>query len=311
MDDVYQNGVSSSYGGVHHRQPYEQANGFQASQYQESPHDGTQTLPPIQAQRPMLQHASHSYDQYRPHGLSYSTSSAPYQSYYGQSMSQAPYPQNGPQYSTNSSYARQSSQPGVSFDYASASGQSGLPVLRPMPAAGFDTESRAPLNSVQDILGAGRSNQPRPVVGSQGRRGILPSDEGRPPVAAVEGDPASKANFNPAKGADGKYACPHCPKTYLHAKHLKRHHLRRRRMYPEGFYSTDILQTPEIDLIRASCVARHSHEVIFSKGISKNVPYGGATRRVLPNCQTRSLISRSRTRGNRIVHQAQARPSLS
>ena len=31
----------------------------------------------------------------------------------------------------------------------------------------------------------------------------------------------------PAKDADGKFPCPHCNKTYLHAKHLKRHLLRR------------------------------------------------------------------------------------
>lgn len=30
----------------------------------------------------------------------------------------------------------------------------------------------------------------------------------------------------PQKDADGKYPCPHCNKTYLHAKHLKRHLLR-------------------------------------------------------------------------------------
>ncbi|EGD98513.1 hypothetical protein TESG_05885, partial [Trichophyton tonsurans CBS 112818] len=30
----------------------------------------------------------------------------------------------------------------------------------------------------------------------------------------------------PAKDADGKFPCPHCNKTYLHAKHLKRHLLR-------------------------------------------------------------------------------------
>jgi len=30
----------------------------------------------------------------------------------------------------------------------------------------------------------------------------------------------------PQKDADGKFPCPHCTKTYLHAKHLKRHLLR-------------------------------------------------------------------------------------
>jgi hypothetical protein len=32
---------------------------------------------------------------------------------------------------------------------------------------------------------------------------------------------------NATKNAEGKYECPHCNKTYLHLKHLKRHLLRR------------------------------------------------------------------------------------
>jgi hypothetical protein len=69
--------------------------------------------------------------------------------------------------------------------------------------------------------------QPTHVVGSQGRRGILPSAPGRPTVAAV-GTGNSKTAMIPAKDADGKFPCPHCTKTYLHAKHLKRHLLRRK-----------------------------------------------------------------------------------
>jgi hypothetical protein len=66
------------------------------------------------------------------------------------------------------------------------------------------------------------------VVGSQGRRGILPSAPGRPPVMpnGVNGSPKSSAV--PQKDADGKFPCPNCTKTYLHAKHLKRHMLRRK-----------------------------------------------------------------------------------
>jgi len=66
------------------------------------------------------------------------------------------------------------------------------------------------------------------VVGSQGRRGILPSAPGRAPVMpnGVNGSP--KGNAIPAKDADGKFPCPNCTKTYLHAKHLKRHMLRRK-----------------------------------------------------------------------------------
>ena len=226
MDDAYSNGMNPPYGGVHQRPPYDQANGLQSQHYQGAPNDGAQTLPPIQAQRPALHHSASSYDQhYRPQGINWPMSTAPYQSYYGQSVAPAPYnqSQNLSQYS-NDSFARATTQPGTNFDYASAPGQNNLPLLRPMPSTGFDPAQRT---DGLDASGSNNGNPPRPVVGSQGRRGILPSDDGRPPVAAVDGDTSGKANFNPAKGADGKYACPHCPKTYLHAKHLKRHHLRR------------------------------------------------------------------------------------
>ncbi|KAI1839301.1 hypothetical protein JX266_014488, partial [Neoarthrinium moseri] len=68
------------------------------------------------------------------------------------------------------------------------------------------------------------ADQPTHVVGSQGRRGILPSAPGRP--AAPTGPGAGKSTVIPQKVADGKFPCPHCTKTYLHAKHLKRQLLR-------------------------------------------------------------------------------------
>ncbi|KAI9714660.1 MAG: hypothetical protein M1812_006325 [Candelaria pacifica] len=68
--------------------------------------------------------------------------------------------------------------------------------------------------------------QPTHVVGSQGRRGILPSAPGRAAaVTAGVGNTAKNAAI-PPKDAEGKFPCPHCNKTYLHAKHLKRHLLR-------------------------------------------------------------------------------------
>jgi hypothetical protein len=68
---------------------------------------------------------------------------------------------------------------------------------------------------------------PTHVVGSQGRRGILPSAPGRPAVTAT-GPGSTKNAPVPAKDENGKFPCPHCTKTYLHAKHLKRHLLRRK-----------------------------------------------------------------------------------
>ncbi|RMZ75696.1 hypothetical protein DV738_g5344, partial [Chaetothyriales sp. CBS 135597] len=70
-------------------------------------------------------------------------------------------------------------------------------------------------------------DQPRThVVGSQGRRGILPSAPGRPPVSQNGLNGSPKGGQIPQKDADGKFPCPNCTKTYLHAKHLKRHMLR-------------------------------------------------------------------------------------
>ena len=103
-----------------------------------------------------------------------------------------------------------------------------LPDIRPMPVGGMN-----PLLSLSDQVLSQQipvgDHEPPPthVVGSQGRRGILPSIPGR--AAAVTGSNASsgKSANLPTKDADGKFPCPYCSKTYLHAKHLKRHLLRR------------------------------------------------------------------------------------
>jgi hypothetical protein len=63
--------------------------------------------------------------------------------------------------------------------------------------------------------------QPTHVVGQQGRRGVLPTAPNRPTPMVGGKHPI------PPKNAEGKFPCPHCTKTYLHAKHLKRHMLRR------------------------------------------------------------------------------------
>ncbi|KAF1980219.1 hypothetical protein BU23DRAFT_4708 [Bimuria novae-zelandiae CBS 107.79] len=65
-----------------------------------------------------------------------------------------------------------------------------------------------------------QDSEPVHVVGQQGRRGVLPTHPGRPSPAI------GKTMANPTKNAEGKYECPHCNKTYLHLKHLKRHLLR-------------------------------------------------------------------------------------
>jgi hypothetical protein len=113
----------------------------------------------------------------------------------------------------------------------SPAGSRGPPLLRPMPAGGVISQpgmnspyGQSPLMPQTSMMTEG--DQPTHVVGSQGRRGILPSAPGRP--AAPAAGTAQAKNQIPQKDADGKFPCPHCTKTYLHAKHLKRHLLRRK-----------------------------------------------------------------------------------
>ena len=113
--------------------------------------------------------------------------------------------------------------------------QGRLPELLPMPIGGLTQSSGTSTNSMYSFSSASTNahHEPPPthVVGSQGRRGILPSAAGRPPAVSNGGVPNVKTSTLPAKDADGKFPCPHCSKTYLHAKHLKRH-LLRRESYP-------------------------------------------------------------------------------
>ncbi|CAJ2513802.1 Uu.00g019210.m01.CDS01 [Anthostomella pinea] len=146
-------------------------------------------------------------------------------------MMQNQYQNPQPGYPTSSSMMPQSS---VAASHpqpiAPAPAASRPPVLRPMPAGGVMPQSGLPspyggspmMPHQQSLLQD--QEQPTHVVGSQGRRGILPSAPGRP--AAPTGTGASKNTVIPQKDADGKFPCPHCTKTYLHAKHLKRHLLR-------------------------------------------------------------------------------------
>jgi hypothetical protein len=98
--------------------------------------------------------------------------------------------------------------------------------LRPMPPNGMHMGPgmQSPYGGTMMLQ---EMEPPTHVVGSQGRRGILPSAPGRPAVNTT-GNGSTKNAMIPAKDADGKFPCPHCTKTYLHAKHLKRHLLRRK-----------------------------------------------------------------------------------
>lgn len=109
-----------------------------------------------------------------------------------------------------------------------------FPYIRPMPFEGLNENSLAALSHRSKFpieVAARTSNreaQLANVVGQQGRRGILPSAAGRPAAMIGETVTGQKSTNTPVKDANGKFACEYCPKVYLHAKHLKRHLLRRK-----------------------------------------------------------------------------------
>ncbi|KAL8382730.1 hypothetical protein RB595_006492 [Gaeumannomyces hyphopodioides] len=210
-----------------------------------------QTLPPLQPQGHMMQQTSAPYGSYPHTPRTPATPNTPgsngAMSNYPpppaqQNVARAPYPGMMPNnqyqqphqgYQTTQSMMPQSStsmahpQP---IAPAPAPGGRAPPVLRPMPAGGVIPQpgmsspyAQSPLMPQPQMMQQ-EGDQPTHVVGSQGRRGILPSAPGRP-QAPVAGSVAAK-NQIPQKDADGKFPCPHCNKTYLHAKHLKRHLLR-------------------------------------------------------------------------------------
>lgn len=69
-------------------------------------------------------------------------------------------------------------------------------------------------------------SHPFHVVGFQGRRGNIPCDD-RAATAIDQNSGGQSYAHVPTKDENGKYPCSYCAKTYLHAKHLKRHMLRR------------------------------------------------------------------------------------
>ena len=118
-----------------------------------------------------------------------------------------------PQSQSQAAYTSTLSQ-GPLRDLAPAPPQDGKPLLN-LGNAGNPTQAED-------------ETQPVHVVGSQGRRGILPSAAGRPTAILGTNTNSQKGTPAPTKDSEGKYPCPHCTKHYLHAKHLKRHLLRRK-----------------------------------------------------------------------------------
>ncbi|KAK5653849.1 hypothetical protein OQA88_7773 [Cercophora sp. LCS_1] len=206
---------------------------------------GTQTLPPLQSGHQLMQQSPYASYPHTPRTPA--TPNTPGSSTSGNMATYPPPPQNGgrgaagypvmgnnayqPQYPTSTAVmtttTTAASHPQPIAPAPSPGVGRAPPVLRPMPATGVIPQTgmnspyaQSPLMQQQPMLSEG--DQPTHVVGSQGRRGILPSAPGRPaaPAAGQGKTPI------PQKDADGKFPCPHCTKTYLHAKHLKRHLLR-------------------------------------------------------------------------------------
>ena len=119
--------------------------------------------------------------------------------------------------------------------YTSAPTQARLTNIRPMPPRGDGRSSSSSTATPTNHLDGVEEPPPTHVVGSQGRRGILPSAAGRPVAVVGANTSGHKAAPTPEKDEQGKYPCEHCTKTYLHAKHLKRHLLRREYTMPDCF----------------------------------------------------------------------------
>ena len=156
--------------------------------------------------------------------------------------------------------------------YPSSSQPGRLPDIRPMPINTLSAADVALSKNGRSLASAKSlsDEQPIHVVGSQGRRGILPSAAGRPPAIGENGANGQKNAAAPAKDADGKYPCEHCPKTYLHAKHLKRHMLRRKCGPRLLLIFANMSKTLVFDPTLVACAEIHSHEATSSSDISRN-----------------------------------------
>lgn len=215
------------------------------------------TLPPI----------SHSYSLPYPGEQSVPTSQSSYASNAVSSSNSVPYSAYASQYSSQYNTANTYSHTPRSFPltqgyhplgsngtaspaYSSANAYSSrLADIRPMPAERSSVSSLPRLSGQRSNQRSAPEDEPTHVVGSQGRRGILPSASGRP-VAVADPNESKGPNAGLKKDpSDGKWPCEHCNKRYLHAKHLKRHLLRHTGTRPyscglckETFSRSDILK---------------------------------------------------------------------
>ena len=243
MDNHFNPGYMSQYAHGTQQQPNLGSFGNLSAPNQQQESPSHPTLPPLQSQNGGYQFGnlsfahpgSQSQSPAQPHTPSSSMPGSNANAYPHMSPTIAPPGSMPPPSSFNQGYAM--SQP-MPYPPTSASSMpptptsGGLPKIQPMPPGGLGGSMGLPSLPSTGHLGQQTSfmqneEAPTHVVGSQGRRGILPSAPGRPNPPA-QGSTQSTKSMIPQKDADGKFPCPHCNKTYLHAKHLKRHLLRRK-----------------------------------------------------------------------------------
>lgn len=260
---------------------------------QDSPASGHPTLPPLQGQNGgYAQFGSISYAHPNSQTHTPPTPHTPVTSSMGNGQTSAyshvsPASAMGPPSYSQNPYGMSSSMMYPSSTSTSmppsTSSAGGLPTIRPMPPGGVG----GPMGGLPSLGNPQMGHQPSfmqneeaptHVVGSQGRRGILPSAPGRP-NAPVSGSGQASKNMIPQKDADGKYPCPHCNKTYLHAKHLKRHLLRRESPRKTSLLleTTNNQQIPVTAHTPAIFARTLSRAVTFSSVISKSAQYVAAT----------------------------------
>src|SRR2546423_9848269 len=230
----YNSNMSSGYGMPYqaqqpHLPPIQHHQSYQQPNHNYLPHVYRPELPRYQS-APGPIHASERY--------STSSHMGP-QSSLGAQPPPTLLPQPGHQYQQSQNYTPASSAPqGYPTRIAPAPPRSAE--LTPLSTSFNQADGRAQIwtsaEAMPNLPAESPRDEPRThVVGSQGRRGILPSAPGRATVAPENANGSPRNAAIPAKNADGKFPCPNCNKTYLHAKHLKRHMLRRLSTHPICF----------------------------------------------------------------------------
>ncbi|KAL8710630.1 MAG: hypothetical protein Q9220_004854 [cf. Caloplaca sp. 1 TL-2023] len=173
----------------------------------------TQTYPPVSR-------SIQSPDNYNPQSwLPQTTTPQAYQPYHASASQQAPtslLPMPNGNTNQQASYFQQSNTaPGNSQYESQRQHQPSSQNQSPQPGTLQDQQQQ----------------QPTHVVGSQGRRGILPSVSGRPTAVVNGTSPSQKASSTPVKDAEGKfpytgvrpYSCGLCEDTFSRSDILKRH----------------------------------------------------------------------------------------